>query len=314
MSSEDDPVALAAEIAAEKAKGAAAYEEIERLQRERGAAPSFADARALDERIEESRWIIEHTDSILPALEVRHAEAMWRTNRNAFVRHQAALAKNARGLMKILREAAQANASTIRAFEAASTDLGAHVADSIIGRYHFMGLCLPDLVETFCREMERRLAALDRAELPRPKPAPPPAARRARPYTVEELAPVQFEDRLYLGSRSPVAPKAGRAAKTWPAAARSAPRASSSHGTAGAPHPIGLENDQAVGPQHPRNPDDTEPLAPGEVRVRVLRAGFSPADEAQQCDARQVIRMPRAAADRALTAGVVEIVEQEVTT
>jgi hypothetical protein len=60
-----------------------------------------------------------------------------------------------------------------------------------------------------------------------------------------------------------------------------------------------------------RHPDDLAPLAEGEVRVRILRGGYSPADDAPQCDSGQIIRLARQAAQRALAAGAVEIIVSE---
>jgi hypothetical protein len=82
---------------------------------------------------------------------------------------------------------------------------------------------------------------------------------------------------------------------------------------------VGVKDQRAVrrvepassAPRRPRNPDDTAPLAPGEMRVRVLRPGFTPGDDQPQCDGQQVIRMPSEAAKLALANGAVEIVEGE---
>ena len=60
-----------------------------------------------------------------------------------------------------------------------------------------------------------------------------------------------------------------------------------------------------------RLPDDLAPLAADEVRAKVLRAGFSPADDRPQCAFGQIIRMPRATAERAVEAGVIELVQDQ---
>lgn len=59
------------------------------------------------------------------------------------------------------------------------------------------------------------------------------------------------------------------------------------------------------------NPDDMTPLSAGQVRVRVLRAGYAPTDDSPQCDRGQVVRMNREAAERAAIAGAVEIIEEK---
>jgi len=57
-----------------------------------------------------------------------------------------------------------------------------------------------------------------------------------------------------------------------------------------------------------RPPDDLTALQPGEVRVKVLRAGFSPRNDLAQCAFGQIIKMPRSAAER--VEGIVQILER----
>jgi hypothetical protein len=57
-----------------------------------------------------------------------------------------------------------------------------------------------------------------------------------------------------------------------------------------------------------RTPDDQAPLEPGQARVRVLRAGYSPANDRPQAHYGQLLRMSLQVALRA--EGVVEIVER----
>jgi hypothetical protein len=59
----------------------------------------------------------------------------------------------------------------------------------------------------------------------------------------------------------------------------------------------------------PGTPDDLAPLQPGEARVKVLRGGFSPADDRPQCRYGQIVRMPRAVAQNAANRGAVEVLE-----
>jgi hypothetical protein len=68
-------------------------------------------------------------------------------------------------------------------------------------------------------------------------------------------------------------------------------------------------SDQAH-PKKPRTPDDLSPLENEQVRVRVSRSGYSPADDLPQCQYGQIIKMPRGAAQRAADAGAVEIIEE----
>lgn len=59
----------------------------------------------------------------------------------------------------------------------------------------------------------------------------------------------------------------------------------------------------------PRAPDDQEPLTFNQVRARVLRTGYSPADDRPQCHNGQIIRLPRKTAEAAAAGGALEIIE-----
>jgi hypothetical protein len=58
-----------------------------------------------------------------------------------------------------------------------------------------------------------------------------------------------------------------------------------------------------------RTPDDLSPLEPGQARVRVLRSGFSPSEDREQCAFGQIVRMPLGAAKRAADGAAIEILE-----
>jgi hypothetical protein len=92
-----------------------------------------------------------------------------------------------------------------------------------------------------------------------------------------------------------VAPKVQPVAQKQPAAPK--------------PRAVRFVEPASSAPRRPRNPDDMAPLMPGEMRVKVLRPGFTPGDDQPQCDGQQVIRMPVEAAKLALANGAVEIVE-----
>ena len=62
----------------------------------------------------------------------------------------------------------------------------------------------------------------------------------------------------------------------------------------------------------PRAPDDTAPLHADQVRVKILRAGYSPRDDSPQCVYGQIIRMPRRVAEYVENMGIVEIIEGAV--
>lgn len=73
--------------------------------------------------------------------------------------------------------------------------------------------------------------------------------------------------------------------------------------------PVALFEPQPARQPAPRTPDDVAPLQPGETRVKVLRSGFSPADDRPAACYGQLVRMPHGAAKRAADAGAVEIIE-----
>lgn len=66
-----------------------------------------------------------------------------------------------------------------------------------------------------------------------------------------------------------------------------------------------------VVPPRPRAPDDLSPLEPGEVRVRVMRAGYE-TPNGKQCDAGQVVKLPADVAQKAMANKAVETVEMNV--
>jgi hypothetical protein len=59
----------------------------------------------------------------------------------------------------------------------------------------------------------------------------------------------------------------------------------------------------------PRVADDREPLKHNQVRARVLRTGYSPADDRPHCHQGQVIRLPKKTAEAAAAGGALEIIE-----
>ncbi|MGO9039878.1 MAG: hypothetical protein ACLQKH_18005 [Steroidobacteraceae bacterium] len=76
-------------------------------------------------------------------------------------------------------------------------------------------------------------------------------------------------------------------------------------------HPIHLQGGVEVHAlTAARQPDDAAPLSTGQARVKVLRAGFSPADDRPQCHRGQVIRLPLGQAAHLESLGVAEIIER----
>jgi hypothetical protein len=80
-------------------------------------------------------------------------------------------------------------------------------------------------------------------------------------------------------------------------------------------HPIEMAGGVQTTPEllsAKRAADDLSPLKYGQVRVRILRNGYSPADNLPQCFAGQLVVMPRKKAEVVAAHGVVEITEELV--
>jgi hypothetical protein len=75
------------------------------------------------------------------------------------------------------------------------------------------------------------------------------------------------------------------------------------------PRTVSLALDDRPTQKQSRPADDMSPLAPGMARVRVMRPGFSPADDRPQCHFGQIVVMPLGAARRAAEKAAVEILE-----
>lgn len=60
----------------------------------------------------------------------------------------------------------------------------------------------------------------------------------------------------------------------------------------------------------PRAPDDWSPLGSGEVRARVIRPGYSPTENIQNCAGQQIIKLPEDIAKRACANKAIEIVSE----
>jgi hypothetical protein len=133
----------------------------------------------------------------------------------------------------------------------------------------YRGFVAPDFVQIWTTENDRVFA------LPAPKPLTTAARKAAAP-----AAPVA---RQYLAhERKP---------------------------TIDTPRSVSLALENRPTPKQPRPADDMSELAPGTARVRVMRAGFSPADDRPQSHFGQVVVMPLGAARRSAEMAAIEILE-----
>lgn len=151
----DDVAALAAEIAAEKTKAAAACEEIENLQAARCTAESFERARELDEVIARARWIVEHADAVIPSLEGRLSILKAERQADGIVRHYKAAERAYRKLRAAVDAAAAAQVDAIAARNAAIAELGDAIVQRSIPAVAFGGMVMPDLVKLWTDELDR---------------------------------------------------------------------------------------------------------------------------------------------------------------
>ncbi len=238
------------------------------------------DAESMDEvsarirRLEIPRMTVR-----LAALERHLADVMARERAAAFDRHRKRRAEIFRKLLvPALEQLRVAQVAAIASVDDARRELGDGLADRI-PRVHFHGIPLPDLIDAWLVEMERTMSE-----------APRPPGRAPRPGVAH-----------YIGE-----PNSG----PWVDPPRRAPTPVTADDGIPGRDPVTLYG----GPPRERlqvaakAPDDVAPLEAGEVRCKVLRAGYESGDGHQSHVGRR-IRLERKTAARAAAAGAVEIID-----
>lgn len=218
----------------------------------------------------------------LAALERHLADVMARERAAAFDRHRKRRAEIFhKQLVPALEQLRIAQVAAIASVDDARRELGDGLADRI-PRVHFHGIPLPDLIAAWLIEMGRTMS-----ETPRPP------GRAPRPGIAH-----------YIG-----APNSG----PWVDPPRGAPKPVTADDGIPGRGPVTLYSGVGGPPRErlqipPKAPDDVAPLEAGEVRCKVLRAGYESGDGHQSHVGRR-IRLERKTAVRAAAAGAVEIID-----
>ncbi len=168
---------VAAQIAAAEEQVRTARAEAERLKAV--AADELDDDKAEDllRQVRAQDRAARRAEALLPELRERQADLAWLLRQALFEKHKKAIAAAARWTIEAMEAAARANYAAAAARDLASRELGNNV--SALPLIIYGGICLPDLVAMWRRNVDRQLEGLERAELPRP---PAPAVPRSRPY------------------------------------------------------------------------------------------------------------------------------------
>jgi hypothetical protein len=273
-----DPVALEAELAKVAADRADTLAAIERANGRRHQAlmddETDAEIDKIERQIDRATTRLEKLGLAEAGLREQLAMAKAALHRKAIERCRAQRLALYLKFRPVLEAVAALQREIIAQDMAACAEIGEHTARRELPMLIFRALLMPEFVATWIHEMDRAFPARSsRAAVAAPAAlAPKPALAT----TKDESAPTL---------KRPPARK---------------PATDSQHG-------IRLNEWPPPAPPRERGSDDTSPLAPGEARVKILRAGYSPSDDAPQCDRGQVIKISIAAAERALNAGAVEI-------
>ena len=242
------------------------------------------DASSMDEeaarirRLELPRIIVR-----CAALERRLADIVARERAAAFDRHRKRRAEIFRKqLVPALEQLRVAQVAAIASVEDARRELGDGLADRI-PRVHFHGIPLPDLIDAWRAEMERTMSE-----------APRPPGRAPRPGIAH-----------YIG-----APNSG----PWVDPPRGAPKPVTADDGIPGRGPVMLYGGVGGPPRErlpvsAKAPDDVAPLEAGEVRCKVIRAGYESGD-GHRSHVGRLVRLRRDIAHKAAAAGAVTIVER----
>jgi hypothetical protein len=181
----DDAASLQQQIDALRREGADASAEIERLKGEAAAAPSYDEARDIEDRINRQIWVTRHCAAALPELEQRLAAARAAAQAAALAAHTRVLINLYPKLKAAILAAVEIQREVMLARQAAVAELGENMVARNLPTPAFAGFLLPDLVQIWAHENDRVFA--DLARKPRPAPIPAPV-RAALPAPAEAKA------------------------------------------------------------------------------------------------------------------------------
>jgi hypothetical protein len=301
----DEVEALAAAIETTKRAGIAALADAERLEALAVTETDDERGEALARDARSQRRAVLRAEYALVELVDQLETAKWQRTVRNFEHHRWILAHHAEKVKAAAKQLAELNAEACRLFDAGRNACGPQ-GEGLPRVAYAMGLCLPDVVAHWSKELDATVESVVRRELVRaPKPRLPTEAERAeikRKIAAAGPAPTGTgRGPVILAGGVPYTPEG------W-----AAQQAREKRPVSAGNHAVRLDQVEERPPQRPRNADDTQPLLAGEVRVRALRPGWSPAADRPQCDRGQVVRMQAEGAKRAMQAGAVEIVEDKL--
>lgn len=236
-------------------------------------AESQAEAEEIERRRRECLRVIGRDEQRLPELQTRLAEIKAEKQRAELRWHQAEARRVYQALRAALAVAIEAQVAAMRTRDAAISALGSGVVGSYIPVAAYAGFLMPDLFKIWTDQNDRVFAPEAMTRPAQPGPAP-------RPVPAADLGSAMTPGPVSLRAKPAIQPAPPR------------------------PAPPVLTK--------PREPDDTAPLQPNEVRVKALFSNWSPADDRPTTHAGQIIRMPREAAKQALARGLIELVDEAI--
>ena len=285
---------LAAHLDQVRRSAADALIEIGRLEAQKLEVEDFAEVEQIDKKIGRHRWDIARSEKKIETLKSQYADVSAKERRELFAHLTANYAP-------LLREFLIAAEATITAFHSITdiiNQLELHQFRNALGEFkvppNLAGhpLLSDELLVGFRRFLEtgswavpHRPATPSAAELRAERKA---ASKRGRPEPL----------RLTSSPRPVVAKNLDLRAPEEPIRTVSSRR-------------VALDEWPDANPKRLRSPDDVAALEPGQVRARVLRSGYSCADDQPACDVGQIIRLPSETARNAALNGAIEVVAEE---
>jgi hypothetical protein len=266
----DDVANLGEEIKRMRAIHATTTAEIGRLEASRLQQDSFEAAESLDREIKKCRWTIDRIANELPDLERRHDLAVSKARAKRWRDIHAAYLKKSE-LMVVHAIAVQKEFEGVIALISEAMSQGFNRELGALARPpHLNG----NLICAPDLLQRFKVSLTGNAKLVQPAAAMTPAAMtagKARARLAHEPRPTVSDANHAIQLGQSQRPRAAKAA---------------------------------------RPADDLEPLLPSETRVKVLNAGWPPADDKQPCHRGQIVRTRTEIAVRAELNGAVEILER----
>lgn len=247
---------------------------------------SDSDLDKIERQIDRAETRLEKINLAEPGIRDRLTAAKAEAHKVAVSRHLDLMAKAYETLRAAVLAAESAQVGLMRARDTAVREVGEHSL-SCLPIFAYGGILGHSTAQLWAAENDRILAAAV-------------ASRQPRPAEKKAAAKMPVPASTWWDPKDP--------GYHHPAAQQMRDRTKRPV-NAGLQHPIELVGGGVSRAAVELAPHDFEPLMFGQARVRVLRGGYSPADDRPQCHFGQVIRMGDRTALAAASAGVVEIIE-----